>query len=176
MLTPIAWREIFVPSGNPLELMLRGTLMYFAILAAFRVLRREAGSMAIADLLVIVLVADAAQNAMAAEYKSVTEGLILVGTIFAWDYVLDWAAFQWPAVRRIVQAPPLLLVKDGQLQRRNLRQEMISPDELRALLREHGVEDVAKVKRCCLESDGQVSVIQKDGNDPDGPTRRQGLT
>ena len=176
MTTAIDWRAIFVPSGNPLELVVRGTLMYFAILAAFRVLRREAGSLAIADLLVIVLVADAAQNAMAAEYKSLTEGVVLVGTIFAWDYVLDWAAFRWPAVRRMVQAPALVLVKDGQLQRRNLRQEMITVDELHALLREHGVEDLSKVKRCCLESDGQVSVIQTDGDVPDGPTRRQGLT
>src|SRR5688572_10258337 len=175
MMTPIEWREVFVPSGNPLELVVRGTLMYFAILAAFRVLRREAGSVAIADLLVIVLVADAAQNAMAAEYKSLTEGLVLVGTIFAWDYVLDWAAFRSPAVRRIVQPPPLLLVKDGQLQRRNLRQEMITADELRTLLREHGVDDFSKVKRCCLESDGQVSVIQQDGKEPDRPTRRQGF-
>jgi uncharacterized membrane protein YcaP (DUF421 family) len=75
-----------------------------------------------------------------------------------------------------VQAPPLLLIKDGQLQRRNLRQELITVDELRALLREHGVEELSNVRRCCLESDGQVSVIQKDGKEADGPTRRTGLT
>jgi uncharacterized membrane protein YcaP (DUF421 family) len=176
MTTAIDWQAIFIPSGNPLELVVRGTLMYFAILAAFRVLRREAGSMAIADLLVVVLVADAAQNAMAAEYKSVTEGLVLVGTIFAWDYLLDWAAYHSPVIRRVVQAPPLVLVKDGHLQRRNLRQELISVDELRALLREHGVEDLSKVKRCCLESDGQVSVIQDGETESDSPNRKRGLT
>ena len=175
-MTAVDWGAIFIPSGSLFELVVRGTLMYFAIFAGFRILRRDAGSLAIADLLVIVLVADAAQNAMAAEYKSLTEGLVLVGTIFAWDYVLDWAAYRSPAIRRVLQAPPLILVKDGHLLKRNLRQEMMTVDELRALLREHGVDDLARVKRCCLESDGQISVIQKDDEAPDQPNPRKGPT
>ena len=63
------------------------TIVYLFILFVLRLLRREAGSLSISDLLVVVLIADAAQNAMASEYKSITEGLVLVtqspsGTIF----------------------------------------------------------------------------------------------
>ena len=86
------WRQMFVPSVSPLELVIRGSIMYLAILAAMRIFRRQAGSLNTADLLVVVLVADAAQNGMASEYKSVTDGLVLVGTIYAWNYLLDAAA------------------------------------------------------------------------------------
>ena len=53
------------------------------------VLKREAGTLAITDLLVVVLIADAAQNAMADDYRSVPDGLLLVATIVFWSYALD---------------------------------------------------------------------------------------
>jgi uncharacterized membrane protein YcaP (DUF421 family) len=51
--------------------------------------------MGITDLLVIVLIADAAQNGMAGEYRSLTDGLLLVATIVAWSYALNWLAFRF---------------------------------------------------------------------------------
>ena len=56
---------------------------FLLILAGFRIFRRDAGSLSVSDLLVVVLIADAAQNGMAGEYRSLTEGAIVVGTIFA---------------------------------------------------------------------------------------------
>jgi len=58
-----------------------------------RLLRREGGQIGIADVLVVVLVADASQNAMASDYKSITEGIVLVATIAFWDYFLDWLGY-----------------------------------------------------------------------------------
>src|SRR5688572_32621292 len=95
----IDWHSIFVPKVSLLELLMRGTLMYLGIFFALRFFRRTAGALSIADLLLVVLVADAAQNAMSSEYGSVTEGAVLVGTIFAWDYVLDWLEFRFPRLR-----------------------------------------------------------------------------
>ena len=86
----IDWRALFVPTASLPELFLRGSMMYLFILALMRIFRREAGSISIADLLVIVLVADAAQNGMSAQYHSVTEAAVLVGTIFLWNFALDW--------------------------------------------------------------------------------------
>lgn len=118
--------------------------------------------MGIADLLLVVLIADAAQNAMASEYKSVTEGAILVGTIAFWNYFLNWIGFKSPWFQSLLRPAPLLLIKDGQLLRRNLRQEMITKEELMGQLREQGVESVDEVKKCYLEGDGHISVITKD--------------
>ena len=158
----IDWKTIFTPSMHVGEIFLRGTLVYLFLFFLLRILRREAGAIGISDLLVVVLIADAAQNAMASEYKSITEGVILVGTIAFWDYFLDWIGYRFPVLQRLLRPGPLLLIKDGRMQRRNMRREMITEEELIAQLREQGVEHVEDVKKCYLEGDGHISVIKKD--------------
>ena len=162
MFGPIDWRQLFVPSVNPWELVLRASAMYLLILAGFRVFRRDAGSLSVSDLLVVVLIADAAQNGMAGEYTSITEGAILIATIFGWNFALDWLAFRSKFAHWLLNPPPLLLVRDGRIHGRNLRAELITKDDLLEQLREQGIDDVEEVKACHLESDGKLSVIRKD--------------
>jgi uncharacterized membrane protein YcaP (DUF421 family) len=150
------------------EIILRGTVVYLFLFFILRILRRETGAIGISDLLLIVLIADAAQNAMSSDYKSVTDGAILVSTIAFWDYFLDWIAYRFPITRRLLRPAPLLLIKDGRLQRRNMRQEMITEDELMGRLREQGIESVEDVKKSYLEGDGSISVIRKESKDDKG--------
>jgi uncharacterized membrane protein YcaP (DUF421 family) len=159
-LAGINWHTLFVPSGSLPELFVRGSLMYVFILLLMRVFRREAGSLSIPDLLVVVLVADAAQNGMATDYRSITEAVVLVTTIFLWNYALDWLSFRSRAMYRLLHPAPLALIKDGQIQRRNLRSELLTIDDLLGQLREQGVESVRDVKRSYIESDGHLSVIK----------------
>ena len=156
------WNEIFGLTVPPLELVVRGTAMYLFLFLLFRVvIRRRVGVVGMADILILVIVADASQNAMSGEYKSVTEGAILVGTIIAWNMAIDWLNFHVPALRGWLEPPPLPLIHDGRVLHRNLRQEYVSEDELRAKLREHGVDDVRQVAKAHMESDGQISVIKR---------------
>ena len=161
MIATIDWRTMFVPTASLVELVVRGSLMYLLILAGFRVFRRDAGSLSVSDLLVVVLIADAAQNGMAGEYRSITEGAIVVATIFAWTYVLDWLSYRSRFAYWLFHPPPLLLVRNGRILYRNLRAELITTDDLREQLREQGVEDVASVKTCYLEGDGKMSVVRR---------------
>jgi uncharacterized membrane protein YcaP (DUF421 family) len=161
----IDWHSVFVPSTSILEIILRGTLVYLLLFIVLRFLRRSAGAIGISDLLVVVIIADAAQNAMGSKYESVTEGAVLVLTIVAWDYLFDRLAFSVPSLRPILRPAPLLLIKDGKLQPRNLRKEMISEDELIGELREQGVENVEEVKSSYMESDGHISVVKKSKKD-----------
>ena len=156
------WREIFVPTLHIGEIVLRGSVVYLFIFFVFRVLRREAGAIGISDLLVVVLIADAVQNAMGSNYKSITEGLILVLTIVFWDMLLNWLDYRFPALRPLLRPGTLPLVKDGRLQRRNMRRELITEEELMTKLREHGLERVEEVKASYLEGDGSISVVPKD--------------
>jgi uncharacterized membrane protein YcaP (DUF421 family) len=157
----VDWTAMFVPALGLPEIVLRGTIMYFILFLILRFMgRRQAGHFGPADFLVIVVIADAAQNALGAEYRSVTEGALLVVTIVAWDYGFDWAAWRFPALRPVLKAPPLKLVEDGRVLRENLRAEMLSMDELMGQLREEGVEDVKNVKLARLEGDGRLSVIK----------------
>jgi uncharacterized membrane protein YcaP (DUF421 family) len=158
----VDWHSVFVPSIGLAEVVVRGTLMYLALFAILRFIgRRQAGHFGPADLLVIVLIADAAQNGLGKDYQSITEGLVLVLTIVAWEYLLDWAAWRFPRLRPILKPPALTLVSDGRLQRDAMRKEMLSEDELAGQLREHGIDDVASVKVARLEGDGRLSVLKK---------------
>ena len=156
------WGEIFGISVSPLELIIRGTAMYLFLFLLFRVVvRRRVGAIGMADILILVIIADAAQNAMSGEYKSVTEGAILVGTIMFWNVAIDWLNFRVPALRPWLEPPPMLLIQNGRILHRNLRHEYVTEDELKAKLREKGVKEYSEVAEAHMESDGNVSVIKR---------------
>src|SRR4051794_35125950 len=117
----IDWQEMLAP-GRATEVFVRGSLTYLGLLVLLRVgLKREAGSLGVADMLLVVLIADASQNAMSAEYRSVTDGFVLVATLLFWNYAVDRLAYHFPAFGRLLERPPVLLVKDGRYLRRNMR-------------------------------------------------------
>src|ERR1044072_8983556 len=164
---------MFVPTGSLLELIVRGSLMYLLILAGFRIFRRDAGSLSVSDLLVVVLIADAAQNGMAGEYKSLTEGGVIVTTIFAWNYLLDWLAYRSRFLYWLLHPPSLLLIRNGQIQFRNLRSQLITKDDILEQLRQQGGEIVSGVRKCFLESDGRMSFIREDDGPPTGQSDKR---
>lgn len=155
------WKSIFYPDTPLLEIILRGSFMYIALFIMLRViLKRQTGTVGMSDLLLITLLADAAQNGMAGEYTSLPNGIVLVGTIIFWNYLLDWLSFKYEWFARLIEPPPLPLIKNGKMLRRNMRQELITEDELMSQLREQGLDDLKKVKEAHLESDGRFSVVE----------------
>lgn len=168
------WKPIFLPDTPLLEIFLRGSLMYLALFIMLRViLKRQAGTLGMTDLLLITLLADAAQNAMAGEYTSITDGILLVATIIFWNYLFDWLSYQSEWFGRLIEPPPLPLIKDGKLLRRNMRQEFITEDELMVQLRQQGLDDVSKVKHAYIESNGQISVIEHKEKRHNRPKRKE---
>jgi uncharacterized membrane protein YcaP (DUF421 family) len=168
----VDWSELFGVSISPLELFVRGSTIYWFIFLIFRVvLRREVGALGIADVLVIVLIADASQNAMAGEYRSITDGMVLISTIVFWNVVVDWAAYRSPRLSRLLEPTPLVLVDHGRMLRANMRREFLTPEELHSKLREKGVDDISQVKRAVLETDGEISVVRLDQTPTDAKKR-----
>jgi uncharacterized membrane protein YcaP (DUF421 family) len=166
------WGRMLAPSTPLLEIVVRGTLMYLGLFVILRtVLKRMSGTVGITDLLVVVLLADAAQNGLADDYVSILDGLALVATIVFWNYALDWLGFRFPALQRFIHPPALLLVRDGTMMRRNMRRELITEDELRSELREQGIEDLSRVKSMWMEGDGAFSVVCYDEERHDAPQR-----
>jgi len=155
---------IFSFTLSPLELMLRGTLMYGLLFIVLRfILRRDVGSLGISDFLFVVILGDAAQNGMIGSATSATDGMVLIGTLVFWSYMLDFLSFRFPVVERLTSPPRLCLVRDGKLLRRNMRRELITDEEVNAKIRQEGVDDIADVKRMYLEGDGEMSLIRQDG-------------
>jgi uncharacterized membrane protein YcaP (DUF421 family) len=163
------WWRLFVPDTPLWEIALRGSVIYLSIFLLLRVLlKRESGSTGVTDLLVIVLIADAAQNGMADDYTSIADGVLLVAVIIGWAYVLDAIAYRWPAAARIINPRSLVLVRDGRILRHNMRRELITEEELYSQLRQRGVERLDDVKEVRMESEGSLSVITRN---PDKPSR-----
>jgi uncharacterized membrane protein YcaP (DUF421 family) len=160
----IDWQTLFVPQTPLVEIVIRGTVIYLVLLAALRVLvRRHIGSLSLMDLLLIVLIADAAQNAMADEYHSITEGLVLCAVLIGWNYLLDWLSFRYETIEKLLEPRPLPVVRNGRMQRRNMRMELLTDDELMSQLRQQGIEKLESVKLAYIEPDGAVSVVRRDG-------------
>ncbi|MBD2461072.1 DUF421 domain-containing protein [Oscillatoria sp. FACHB-1407] len=167
----VNWREIFTPSVSLTELFIRGSLVYLLLFVLLRFLpNRQVGAVGIADLLVVILFANAAQNAMSSDYTSLTDGLMLVATIVFWNYLLNWLGFKFPKIQRLLSPPPLMLVKNGRMIYRNMRRELITEGELMLQLRKQGVEKLNEVRMAFMEADGSVSVITH--NTPTHPASR----
>jgi uncharacterized membrane protein YcaP (DUF421 family) len=155
------WESLFGIHMPIAEIVLRGSAVYWFLFLIFRfVLRRDVGAVGIADVLLLVLIADAAQNAMSADYHSITEGLILVSTIVGWNWLLDSLSSKSPRFARLVAPQALVLIRNGRVHHANLRREMLTLDDLKSRLRLQGVERIADVKIAHLEEDGQISVIR----------------
>lgn len=159
----VDWRQVFIPTSSVIEMVVRGTIMYLGMFVLLRIFRRQAGSLSVADLLLIVIIADAAQNGMAGEAKSLTEALVLILTIIFWDYTIDWLGFKSQVMAKVLEPQPLLLIKNGKVIKRNLAREMITEDELLGEMRVQGVDDINEVRECRLESSGDFSVLLKGG-------------
>lgn len=156
------WQKLFTLDVPLLEIFIRGSCIYLALFFMLRLLKRQTGSIGITDILVLTLIADAAQNGMAGTYQSVTAGVLLVAIIVLWDYALNWLGYRYEWVERILHAQPLPLVLRGRIIRPNLRSQFITEDELKSVLHEQGVEHIKNVKCAYLEGDGKISVIKYD--------------
>ena len=169
----VDWAELIIPTHSISEMLVRGTLTYLALFLILRfVMKRQTSTIGIADILVVVVIADAAQNAFSREYKSITEGLVLVLTIVFWDFVLNYLSYRYKPFAHLLSPTPMLLVKDGDMIKRNMRKEFITEDELRSELRQQGIQDARDVKAAWLEGNGEISVIKND-KESDPKRRRQ---
>jgi uncharacterized membrane protein YcaP (DUF421 family) len=173
LLSEVDWAKVLLPRTPLLEIFVRGSLTYLALFAMLRfTFKREAGAASISTMLVIVLIADAAQNAMADDYASVTDGLLLVLVIIGWSFLLDWVGSRIERLRTLTHPAPLLLVEDGRILKEQLRREVLTEEELWTQLRHQGVRSLDEVERAYLEGDGQISVLKREGTQQGRKRRR----
>ncbi len=166
------WSLVLEPSVPVGETILRGTLMFLVILVLMRVVgQREAGGLGVTDVLLVVLVAEGAAPGLYGDATSVSDSLILIVTILLWDLAVDAAAYRWPVLANLLKPRRRPLVEDGELNRRVMRRELMTDEEVKAQMRLHGVEDMETVARAFIEPNGMISILRRDGKE-DGPPER----
>ena len=169
-MTCLTGGAVFTPSLSLLELFARGTITFLALMAMLRLVgQRESGGLGLTDLLVVALAADAASAGLTGDAETIADGLVLVATILFWSVTLDAISYRWPRLAKVLKARPRPLIQNGQLDRRVMRREFMTRDEVLSQLRLHGIEDPAEVRRAYLEPNGMISIIRRDGAEPDQP-------
>src|SRR5687768_17792047 len=126
----VQWNEIFDLTVSPIELFIRGSIIYLFIFVLMRMLRREPGTVGIADLLMVVLIADASQNAMAGDYQSILDGLVLILTIVFWNYVMDWLTVRSKTIEKFTYPAPIPLFQNKSVNQENMRKQFVTHDQL----------------------------------------------
>jgi uncharacterized membrane protein YcaP (DUF421 family) len=150
--------------GTPLwAIIVRTIVVYFVVLLGLRVFgKRQMGQMSIGDLVMILLIANAVQNAMVGTDTSLLGGLIAAVTLLIVNLVVVRSISWSPAGERIFQGEPTLLIKDGSYLEGNIRREGLAREEVDMAIREHGIQDAHGVRLAYLESDGTISVVPTD--------------
>lgn len=162
MLDPVNWLSLFSIDTPVLEIFIRGTCMYLGAVILLRlILRRQSGSLNTSDILIMVMIADAAQNGMADDYKAIPCGLLLIGTLLFWNFLIDWLSYHISWFGKLLTPAPNVLVKDGKMILNHMRTELVTRNELMSQLRAAGVEDIRQVKLASIEPNGDFSVIKK---------------
>jgi uncharacterized membrane protein YcaP (DUF421 family) len=146
------------------ELIVRGVVVYIALLLGIRMFgRREIGQMTPFDLVLILLIANAVQNAMVGPDTSLIGGLVVAATLLILNRLVARSSARIPWLRSVTEGEPILLINNGRVLADRLRREGIDIDDLEQAAREHGVKDLSEVDTAVLEIDGSVSIIPVTG-------------
>jgi uncharacterized membrane protein YcaP (DUF421 family) len=146
------------------EIILRAAAVYLAVLLGLRLSgKRELGQMTVFDLVVLLLLANAVQNAMVGPDTSLTGGILAAGVLLILNAGVAYLRLRRRPLRRVLEGSPTLLILHGQVLERNLRRESLDREVLETALREHGVARVEDVEMAVLEIDGSISVIPTGG-------------
>ena len=150
--------------SNPLlNIVARTAVIYLALLVGLRLTgKRQVGQFTPFDLLLLLLLSNAVQNAMVGPDTSVAGGLIAACTLFGANLIVAAIARGSRRAAKVVEGTATLLIRHGQVIQQNLDNEGISAEDLRRALREHGIDDVKLVRAAILEVDGSISVLRED--------------
>ncbi len=150
-----------------LDVALRTTVIYLALLVGLRLTgKRQLGQLSVFDLVLLLVIANAVQNAMVGSDTSVAGGLVAAGVLIFWNRVIDWVRRRNRRVAKLLGGAPTLLILEGHVRADALAHEGLTEGDLLQALREHGVATPADVRIAVLETDGMISVIQNSDVKP----------
>jgi uncharacterized membrane protein YcaP (DUF421 family) len=148
---------------SPLSLALRTIGVYFAMLLGFRIFgKRELGQATIFDVAMVLLIANAVQNAMVGPDTSLAGGLIVAAVLLLLNALMAYLQVHDRWFRYVLEGRPTVLVSDGQWFDKALHEEGLDHGEVYAAMRETGIIDVKDVRLAVLEANGNITVVPGD--------------
>jgi uncharacterized membrane protein YcaP (DUF421 family) len=149
--------------SDPAEIILRSAVVYITLFIGLRLMgKRELGQMTVFDLVVVLLLANAVQNAMVGPDTSLWGGLIAAAVLLLLNKGVAILRLQGIAWGRLLEGTPTVLVQSGQFLDPALRKEGLERTEVLMAMREHAIGDIEEVKLAVLETDGSISIVPKE--------------
>ena len=149
--------EMATPAWN---IALRSLLVYVAVFLGLRLMgKREMGQMTVFDLVVILLIANAVQNAMVGRDSSLQGGILAALVLLIVNRGVGLLRLRGARWGRLLEGTPTVLVEDGEFIDTHLRKEGLDRGEVEMAIREHGLDSVTAVKLAVLETDGSISIV-----------------
>ena len=149
-------------AGELLTIAGRAAIVYIAILIGLRLMgKRELGQMTVFDLVVVLLLANAVQNAMVGADTSVQGGLVAAFVLLAMNRVVAAARLHSGVWGRLLEGSPTVLVQEGQILDAAVRKEGLERAQVEMAMREHGVASVEDVQLAVMETDGSISIVPR---------------
>ncbi len=147
-------------SNNYLRIIGSTLAVYLFIVIAIRIFgKKELAQLSVVDLVFILLISNAVQNAMVGPDSTLLGGLIAATTLFIVNFTLKYLQYRFPKFSKVVQGETIMLVYQGKILDDHMRRAKISTDELLEAVREHGVKSIEDVDLAILEVDGSISVL-----------------
>jgi uncharacterized membrane protein YcaP (DUF421 family) len=170
------WLNVVFSHPSPLVTLAivgKTVVIYLLVVAGLRLAgTRELGEMSVYDFVLVVIIANAVQNALVGGDNTMVGGLASAFTLLATNRALTWLFDRFPTLERRVIGKPVVLITNGRPSWRRLQREGIDRDELMAALRQHGVESIRQVRLAVMEVDGEISVVPREGGARRRPRRR----
>jgi uncharacterized membrane protein YcaP (DUF421 family) len=155
------------------EIILRTAIVYVVVLVLLRVAgKRELGQMSAVDLVVILVIANAVQNAMTGGDNSLLGGVIAATTLVATNLAFGRVSNRIPLLSHLFTSEPTLLLDDGKIIDSHLARENVSREDIEMAAREHGIDDLKNVSAAILERDGSISIIPREAKRTQNTQRR----
>ncbi len=147
--------------GTPaVEIVVRGVVVYLATLVGLRLMgKRELGQMTVFDLVVILLIANAVQNAMVGPDTSLIGGVVSAFVILAANRIVAGVRLRNKRLEVPAGRDPTVLIEHGQFITRHLDKEGLDRAGVGMAMREHGVASLNEVQLADLETDGSISIV-----------------
>jgi uncharacterized membrane protein YcaP (DUF421 family) len=144
----------------PWEIPIRTAVIYGALLVMLRLAgKREIGQLTVFDLVLLLLISNAVQNAMVGSDNSILGGLSAAAVLIVLNMAVARLRLRSVRLRRLVEGSPTVLVLHGAVQDANMRREGMDEDVLEAAMREHGFGSLNDVDMAVLETDGSISFV-----------------
>jgi uncharacterized membrane protein YcaP (DUF421 family) len=141
----------------------KSIIIYVFIVGAIRFFgKKELAQLSVIDLVFILLISNSVQNAMVGTDSTVPGGIAAATGLFVVNYVFKLLLKRFPRFSNLVQGHAVLLIYQGKVLHQNCDSAYFTMDELKAAVREHGIEKIEDVDLAVLEVDGNVSVVSND--------------